>query len=93
MIVEAKQLGKMLQEKIRPPALLVNTANAAAMLGLSRGKFYQALAGNEIGPRPIMFGSAKRWDVDEFRRWIKAKCPARERWQIMRRSKEPNDEL
>ena len=84
MIIEIDQLAKMLRQN-RPPALLVTTANVAAMLGISRAKFYQMLASNEIGPRPTLFGTAKRWRVDELTEWVKADCPGREQWQKMLR--------
>lgn len=32
-------------------------------------------------PRPIAFGRYLRWDAEEIRRWISARCPHRDEWE------------
>lgn len=61
--------------------LLCSAEKAAAMLSVSRSKFYSMHATGEVGPVPIKFGTRKLWSVEELRAWVSAGCPAREKWQ------------
>lgn len=38
-------------------------------------------------PRPIRFGRAVRWLVDEFHDWLAAGAPARDAWEAMKVTK------
>lgn len=60
--------------------LLLSAAEVAHLLGISRSAFYSLLSSGRIGPMPIRFGRAVRWDRRELERWIAAKCPCRDRW-------------
>jgi predicted DNA-binding transcriptional regulator AlpA len=62
----------------------VDDEGAAALLGLSRRGFQDFDRRGLIGPQPVKLGRAKRWPVDELRRWVAAGCPPRVEWQRMR---------
>jgi excisionase family DNA binding protein len=64
--------------------LLLSAAETAALLGISRSAFYSLLSSGRVGPMPVRFGRAVRWDRREIEQWVAQKCPCRDRWQAMR---------
>jgi predicted DNA-binding transcriptional regulator AlpA len=63
-----------------PEVLLLKAAEAAAVLGMSRGKFLQ-LDNQGAVPEPVRFGKAVRWPRSELGAWVNAGCPARAAWK------------
>jgi excisionase family DNA binding protein len=59
-------------------------AEAARFLGVSRATFYRLDKKGET-PLPVWIGGSRRWRIDEFRRWVEAGCPPRDRWEEMNR--------
>ncbi len=70
------------------PPITVDAECAAALLGISRSKFYELDSSGQV-PRRIRIGGTKRalWSVAELRRWIDADAPAREQWEDLKRRK------
>ena len=67
--------------EIPPPGvLLLKAAEAAAVLGMSRGKFLQ-LDNQGAVPEPVRFGKAVRWPRSELAAWVNAGCPDRGTWK------------
>ena len=60
--------------------LLLNASDAATLLGVGRSHFYAMHSSGRLGPMPIAFGKRKVWRVEELRDWVRAKCPARDKW-------------
>ena len=70
------------------PPLLVNSGEAASMLGMGRTFFYALMSTGEFGPEPIRLGRNKKlWSVAELEEWIKAGCPIRNVWQARKRQR------
>jgi excisionase family DNA binding protein len=66
------------------PALLVDPAGAAAMLGISRTSLYGLLSAGRI-PLPVLkAGRIVRWNRGELLAWIRAGCPTRDRWEPLK---------
>lgn len=65
------------------PALAVDTATAAKMIGMSRSHFYTCDATGEIGPVPMRCGGKRLYSVAELSAWVNAGMPARSRWLEM----------
>jgi excisionase family DNA binding protein len=63
---------------------LVNVKAAAALVGCS-DRHVWGLARSGRMPRPVRLGRAVRWRRAELLAWIQAGCPARERWEALRR--------
>lgn len=60
--------------------LLVNSARAAEMLGMSRSFLYSQLSAGRIGPEPLSFGRKRLFRAADLQRWVAAGCPNREKW-------------
>ena len=60
---------------------------AAAMLGVSRSKFFAMSSSGQI-PQPIELGTGRcpRWSRSELLAWFRAGAPPRVRWEHMRAS-------
>jgi len=67
--------------QVLPQALLVDAAEAARLLGISRTTFFGQLASGRIGPRPIRIGRCLRFSREEMERWCGAGCPPRSVWE------------
>ncbi len=68
----------MTENRIDP--LLVPASEAAAMLSVSRTKFYELHSAGRV-PMPIRFDKRVLWRVEELRLWVQAGCPARIQWE------------
>ena len=62
-----------------PESLLVDAAQAAALLGVSRNMVWKLNATGRL-PIPVRLGRCVRWRRNELVDWINADCPARDRW-------------
>jgi excisionase family DNA binding protein len=64
--------------------LLLSAAEVAALLGISRSAFYSLLSSGRIGPMPVRFGRSARWRAEELAEWVRAGCPSRDRWLVIK---------
>ena len=72
-----------------PPAqglrpLLVASEAAAALVGVSRATWYGFHSSGRC-PMPVKLGRRTLWNVAELEAWVAAGCPARVRWDVMRK--------
>jgi len=65
-----------------PPPLLVDAAESARLLGISRALLYSMAADGRLGPMSVAFGRRRLWITDELRRWVlhDPPCPPRAEW-------------
>ena len=65
-----------------PEALLIDAADAAQRLGISRAMLYQMHSDGRLGPLPLTFGRRKLWRVAELAAWVASDppCPPRAAW-------------
>jgi len=67
-------------------AELIDVRATAGLLGCS-GRHVWGLSRSGRMPKPLRLGSrAVRWRRSELLAWIQAGCPARERWEAMRKA-------
>ena len=74
-----------MSEAAQQPPLLVDATEAARLLGIGRSLFYQLVSSGRFGPQKIVFNSKKMYSVEEISSWIRASCPAKERWIEIRK--------
>lgn len=68
----------------KPDTLAVTAADAAKLLGISRGQWFKLHAMGRV-PRPVRLGQrAPRWRRVELEAWLAAGCPDRETWERAR---------
>jgi hypothetical protein len=60
--------------------LALNCDECATAFGVSP-RFWRALDSAGKVPRARRLGKAKRWDLDELRRWTACGCPGRAEWE------------
>ena len=60
--------------------LLVGSAVAAAMLGMSQRTLQRLASGDEI-PRTLSLGGKRLWVVSELKAWASAGCPTATIWE------------
>jgi predicted DNA-binding transcriptional regulator AlpA len=63
--------------------LFVDRAGLGRMLRLSRRELYRLEDAGRI-PAPILFGTCKRWSIEEIEAWVRAGCPPRREWKNLR---------
>ena len=66
--------------------LLIRSRQAAKLLGISERTLW-SLRNSEKAPRPIQFGNAVRWNLEELWGWVAAGCPGRAEWEKMSNSR------
>ncbi len=66
-----------------PPPLVVDAKALAAMLGLSVRTVRKMDAAGKL-PRPLRFGHAVRWRLQEIQDWLGACAPDRNTWDRLR---------
>jgi excisionase family DNA binding protein len=71
-----------------PQPLLVPAVEAARLCGVSRAMWYRLLSAGRT-PLPIRLGRRMLWRVSELKEWVEAGCPARERWEALKRGAKP----
>lgn len=69
---------------IQNQSLTVDSAGAAAIVGISDSHFYVLLRTGRWGPAPIRLGRCRRYRVEEIKAWIAAGCPSHSKWEAMR---------
>ena len=69
-------------EQLTP--LLVNSTEAARLLGISRTVFYELVATGRLGPLPIRLTSKKLYSIEELQSWVQHRCEPRDKWQETR---------
>lgn len=62
---------------------LLDVDQLAAFLNIGRTSVYRWDSLGLIGPKSMKLGDRKLWDAEEVQRWIRAKCPNRQRWLDM----------
>lgn len=67
-----------------PEKLLLSAGEAAQTLGISRSLFYGLHSSGQIGPMPVKLGGRVLYRRAELEKWVRAGCPARERWEQVR---------
>jgi predicted DNA-binding transcriptional regulator AlpA len=71
------------KERLSITPLLPSANEVAAALSVSRTTVYQMSNTGLLGPMPIALGGRKLWRYEELAAWVRAGCPARERWVKM----------
>jgi len=61
---------------------LINAADAAEFLGVSKAQFYRKHKAGLI-PLPLRLGGSVRWRVNELKAWVDAGMPNRQTWLTM----------
>ncbi len=64
--------------------LALPAAEVAKLLGISQRHLWALNSSGRL-PRPVRFGRAVRWPVEELRAWLAAGAPERSRWEAMRK--------
>jgi prophage regulatory protein len=66
--------------------ILLSAAGVARLLGLSSRTVARMNSSGGL-PRPLRLGRSVRWRHQEIEAWIKAGCPTRKTWEIMKGEK------
>lgn len=66
-------------------AIAVSAADAAAICGMSRSKWYSLHAAG-LCPRPIRVGGKTLWLVDDLKAWMAVGAPTRAKWEKQQQS-------
>jgi predicted DNA-binding transcriptional regulator AlpA len=69
-----------------PPAIGIDAAGVAQLLGISESHFFALLKTGRFGPEARRLGRAKRYSRSEVLAWFEAGCPSRARWQAAKGS-------
>jgi len=64
--------------------LLLDAGEVARLIGISRSNFYGLISSGRIGPEPIHLGKRTLWKRSELEAWVRADCPPREKWLVMK---------
>ena len=67
--------------------LLISAAELGKLLGVNKSTVWSWHSSGRV-PQPVRIGGATRWRAEEIRQWIDAGCPARVRWEQVRRREE-----
>lgn len=71
-----------------PEPFLINAADAAERLGISRALLYAMHSSGELGPMPHRFGRRKVvWAVEDLQEWVRHGCPPRAEWVKMKEAR------
>ena len=70
--------------------LAVPAADAAKILGISERHLWSLNSSGRL-PRPVRFGRAVRWSIEELRAWLAAGAPERSRWESLKRRRSTSD--
>ena len=68
--------------------LLLDARAAAKLCGISRSHFWAMHSAGKV-PLPVRLGRRTLWRADELADWIEAGCPARDRWENVKRGGRP----
>ena len=64
--------------------LALSAAEVAKLLGISQRHLWAMHASGRLGPLPVRFGRAVRWNAAELAAWLDAGAPPRDRWLAQR---------
>jgi predicted DNA-binding transcriptional regulator AlpA len=64
--------------------MLLDAKAAARLCGGISVRTWWSLHASGRCPLPVRLGRRTLWRADELAAWIKASCPARDRWHAMR---------
>ena len=64
--------------------LLISAAAVGRLLGVNKRTVWSWHSSGRI-PQPVRIGGTTRWRAEEIRQWVDAGCPARARWEQIRR--------
>ena len=76
------------RENICTDGLLLDAGSAAELLGFTRQFLYDMHKSGRLGPMPIYFGKRSRWSRFELENWVKAGCPNRQNWLLIKKNEE-----
>lgn len=76
------------KENTSTNALLLDASGAAELLGFTRQYLYELSSSGRLGPMPIYFGKRSRWSRFELIQWVKAGCPNRQKWLLIKENAE-----
>ena len=71
-------------EKIEPALLII--LQVCEYLNISRAEFYRLDAGGKFAPLQIGLCRKRLYLKTEIEDWLKAKCPHRKQWQVLRKT-------
>lgn len=69
--------------------LALPAAEVAKLLGISQRHLWAMHSSGRLGPLPMRFGRAVRWNAAELAEWMNAGAPPRDRWLAMRQGSKP----
>jgi predicted DNA-binding transcriptional regulator AlpA len=64
-------------------SLLINSREAAAMLGIKRTQWYTLKTSAKL-PAPVRLGRRDFWVRDELLQWVASGCPSQSKWEQMK---------
>ena len=68
------------QPEILEPLLLVDAAEAARRLSISKRHFLTMDITGRVGPKPVRLGGRVLWRAEELSKWVSRGCNCREIW-------------
>jgi predicted DNA-binding transcriptional regulator AlpA len=84
----AKKEASESRESTSTKVLLLDASGAAELLGFTRQYLYELSSSGRLGPMPIYFGKRSRWSRYELINWVKAGCPNRQKWLLIKENVE-----
>lgn len=85
----ARATEQTIKKSLTP--LLVDAKTASRLCGVGLSLWYEMVSTGRIGPTPIEFNSKKLYSVSELGNWILHRCPPRDKWVEIQRTKDDND--
>lgn len=70
------------ENKLEPP-LLIGIAEVAHLIGLATRTARRKATAGQL-PLPVKIGGTQRWRREEIETWVRAGCPARHRWELVK---------
>jgi predicted DNA-binding transcriptional regulator AlpA len=67
--------------------LAISAKDVAELLDISERHVW-ALAHRELLPEPVRLGASVKFVRAEIEEWLRSGCPARKRWETMKRTKQ-----
>ena len=83
LAAEVRGLREQIARMAGPEPLAMSLTDTAITTGFTVPGFHNMLKQGKIGPKPARIGRCLRFEVAEVRAWLRAGCPARNRWQHM----------
>ena len=67
-------MNRQSPEPVQIEPFLVDTSDAARLLGMSRSLFYQGLSSGRIPLRAVRFGRKRLYEVEQIKSFVKSGC-------------------